>query len=313
MTLSSFNFQLPGYRVVEELYRDAKTIVYRAERTDDRLDEQSRSVTLRVLSSTYPSDRDLLEFRHQYTIAKNLDLPGIARHYSLEEHERGYALVLEDFGGISLAGSWELGVEKSISLSVVDVLGIGIQLAEILHGLGQQRIIHKDIKPGNILIHPVTKQVKLIDLRIASLLARETQEIVNPNRVEGTLAYLSPEQTGRMNRGVDYRTDFYALGVTLYELLTGELPFGSEDPIALIHCHLAQVATPIHLVNSAIPVALSQIVAKLMAKNVDDRYQTALGIRYDLEQCLHQCQGIDLGTEFQLAKRDIMKYFLKFE
>ncbi len=308
MTLSSFNFQLPGYRVVEELYRDAKTIVYRAERTDDRLDEQSRSVTLRVLSSTYPSDRDLLEFRHQYTIAKNLDLPGIARHYSLEEHGRGYALVLEDFGGISLAGSGERGI--IIDLLVVDVLGIGIQLAEILHGLGQQRIIHKDIKPGNILIHPVTKQVKLIDLRIASLLARETQEIVNPNRVEGTLAYLSPEQTGRMNRGVDYRTDFYALGVTLYELLTGELPFESEDPISLIHCHLAQLATPIHLVNSAIPVTLSQIVAKLMAKNVDDRYQTALGIRSDLEQCLHQCQGIDLGTEFQLAKRDISNRFL---
>ena len=154
MTMSSFNFQLPGYRTVEELYRDGKTIVYRGERTDDRL-----SVTLRVLSSMYPSDRDLLEFRHQYTIAKNLDLPGVVRHYSLEKHERGYTLVLEDFSGISLAG-------KIVGLSVVDVLNIGIQLADTLHALGQQRIIHKDIKPANILIHPVTKQVKLIDLRI---------------------------------------------------------------------------------------------------------------------------------------------------
>ncbi len=272
MTMSSFNFQLPGYRIVEELYRDAKTIVYRAECTDERLDEKSRSVMLRVLSSMYPSDRDLLEFRHQHTIAKNLTLPGIVRHHRLEEHERRHILVLEDFGGISLAGQ--------IGLTVEDVLEIGIQLADTLHGLGQQRIVHKDIKPANILIHPVTKQVKLIDLRIAALLPRETQEIVNPNRVEGTLAYLSP-QTGRMNRGIDYRTDFYALGVTLYELLTGELPFTTEDPIALIHCHLAQVATPIHLVNSDIPIALSQIVAKLMAKNVEDRYQTALGIKYD--------------------------------
>jgi serine/threonine protein kinase len=173
---SSFNFQLPGYRIVEELYRDAKTVMYRAERTDDRLDEKSRLVTIKVLSSMYPSDRDLLELRHQYTIAKNLDLPGIARHHSLEGYERGYVLVLEDFGGVSLAG-------KTIGLSVVDVLAIGIQLADVLHGLGQQKIVHKDIKPANILIHPVTKQVKLIDLSIASLLPRETQEIVDPNRV----------------------------------------------------------------------------------------------------------------------------------
>jgi predicted ATPase/signal transduction histidine kinase len=303
MTTSSFNFQLPGYRVVEELYRDSKTIVYRAERTDDRWGETSRSVAIKVLSSMYPSDRDLLEVRHQYAIAKDLDLPGIVRHHSLEVYERGYALVLEDFGGISLAG-------KIIGLPVVDALAIGIQLADTLHALGQQRIVHKDIKPANILIHPVTKQVKLIDLRIASLLPRETQEIVDPNRVEGTLAYLSPEQTGRMNRGIDYRTDFYALGVTLYELLTGELPFITEDPIALIHCHLAQVATPIHLVNSDIPIALSQLVAKLMAKNVEDRYQTALGIKYDLEQCLRQDQSVDLVTEFELAKRDISNRFL---
>jgi predicted ATPase/signal transduction histidine kinase len=300
---SSFNFQLPGYRIVEELYRDAKTVMYRAERTDDRLGEKSRSVTIKVLSSLYPSDRDLLEFRHQYAIAKNLDLPGIARHHSLEGYERGYVLVLEDFGGVSLAG-------KIIGLSVVDVLAIGIQLADVLHGLGQQKIVHKDIKPANILIHPVTKQVKLIDLSIASLLPRETQEIVDPNRVEGTLAYLSPEQTGRMNRGIDYRTDFYGLGVTLYELLTGKLPFVTEDPIALIHAHLAQVATPAHLVNADIPLVVSQLVAKLMAKNVEDRYQTALGIKYDLEQCLSHDQSTDLVTEFELAGRDISNRFL---
>ncbi len=304
MTMSSFNFQIPGYRIIEELYRDTKTIAYRAERTADRL-----IVTLRVLSSPYPSDRDLLEFRHQYAIAKNLDLPGVVRHYSLEEHERGYALVLEDFGGISLAVS-SAPLTERISWSVVDVLEIGIQLAATLHSLGQHRIIHKDLKPANILIHPVTKQVKLIDLRIAALLPRETQEIVSPHCIEGTLAYLSPEQTGRMNRGIDYRTDFYALGVTLYELLTGELPFITEDPIALIHCHLAQVATPIHLVNSGIPVVLSQIVTKLMAKNVEDRYQTAVGIKYDLEKCLRQFQDADPDAEFELAGRDISSRFL---
>jgi predicted ATPase/signal transduction histidine kinase/GAF domain-containing protein len=305
MTTSSFNFQLSGYRIIEELYRDPKTIVYRAERIDDLLSENSRSVAIKVLSSMYPSDRDLLEFRHQYTIAKNLDLPGIVRHYSLEEYERGYALVMEDFGGISLAE-----YSHHNCLALVDVLNIAIELADILQAIGQQRIVHKDIKPANILIHPVTKQVKLIDFSIAFLLPRETQEMIDPNRLAGTLAYLSPEQTGRMNRGIDYRTDFYALGVTLYELLTGKLPFLTKDPIELIYCHLAQVAIPIHLVNVDIPLAISQLVAKLMAKNVEDRYQTALGIKYDLEQCLNQYQAISTVAEFELAQQDISDRFL---
>jgi predicted ATPase/signal transduction histidine kinase/GAF domain-containing protein len=304
MTTSSFNFQLSGYRIIEELYRDPTTIVYRAERTDNRLGENSRSVAIKVLSSMYPSDRDLLEFRHQYTIAKDLDLPGIVRHHSLEEYDHGYALVMEDFGGISLAQ-----YVRQHRLSLADVLDIAIQLADILHAIGLQRIVHKDLKPANILIHPVTKQVKLIDFSIAFRLSRETQAVVNPDQLEGTLAYLSPEQTGRMNREIDYRTDFYALGVTLYELLTEKLPFVTTDQIELIHCHLAQVAIPVHLVNLDIPLVVSQLVAKLMAKNVEDRYQTALGIKYDLAQCLSQYQGTSIVNEFELATRDISDRF----
>jgi PAS domain S-box-containing protein len=305
MTTSSFNFQLPGYQIVEELYRDAKTIVYRAKCVDDKLGEDAHSVAIKVLSSAYPSDRDLLEFRHQYAITKNLDLPGVVRHYSLEEYEGGYALVMEDWGGISLAG-----YSHNNRLLLSDVLNMAIELADTLHDLGQQRIIHKDIKPANILIHPVTKQVKLIDFSIASLLPRETQEIIDPHRLEGTLAYLSPEQTGRMNRGIDYRTDFYALGVTLYELLTGKLPFVAEDSMELIHCHLAQIAMPIHLVNTDIPFVISQLVAKLMAKNVEDRYQTARGIRYDLERCLEQYLEGQIDAKFELGDRDISDKFL---
>jgi serine/threonine protein kinase len=147
-------------------------------------------------------------------------------------------------------------------LDVADILGIAMQLADILHELHQHRVIHKDIKPANILIHPESKQVKLIDLSIASVLPKETQEIQNPNTLEGTLAYLAPEQTGRMNRGIDYRSDFYALGVTLYQLLTGSLPFVANDPLELVHCHIAKIATPAHQVNTDVPEILGAIVAK---------------------------------------------------
>ncbi|HLO48477.1 MAG TPA: AAA family ATPase, partial [Kamptonema sp.] len=194
-------------------------------------------------------------------------------------------------------------------LPLAEFLNIALQLTDILHYLYQNCVIHKDIKPANILINPDTKQVKLIDFSISSLLPRETQEIQNPNVLEGTLAYLSPEQTGRMNRGIDYRSDFYSLGVTFYELLTGELPFVSEDAMELVHCHLAKQPIPIHEINPKIPLALSEIVSKLMAKNVENRYQTALGIKHDLEICLEQLQATGQIESFEIGKRDISDRF----
>ena len=149
---------------------------------------------------------------------------------------------MEDFGGISLKEYFhDLEILNQTSL-LTEFLQVAISLCNILDRLYQQRVIHKDIKPANILINPETKQVKLIDFSIASLLNKETQEIKNPNVLEGTLSYISPEQTGRMNRGIDYRSDFYSLGVTFYELLTGKLPFISNDAMELVHCHIAKQA-----------------------------------------------------------------------
>ena len=303
--MSIFNFNLSGYRQIEQLYSDSKIVVYRAQPTDIELAEAAQTVIVKVLSSAYPAYQDLLNFRHQYAISKNLDLPGVVRTHSLETYHRGYALIMEDFGGISLTE-----YRQNQPLSCPDVLEIAIELAETLHGLGQQRIVHKDIKPANILINPTTKQVKLIDFSIASLLPRETQSMLSPSLLEGTLAYISPEQTGRMNRGIDYRTDFYALGVTLYELLLGKLPFETEDFNELIYCHLAQQPTPIDGVNPDLPAVLSQIVAKLMAKNAEDRYQSALGLKYDLEQCLAQYQLTGKIDLFNLGSRDLCDRFL---
>lgn len=291
---------LHEYAISQQLYAGSRTIVYRAVEKASQ-----RCVIIKLLQQEYPSFNDLLQFRNQYTITKNLALPGIVRPETLKVCGNSYALVMEDMDGMSL---WHYVQERSLSLQ--EVLTIGRQLAEILHDLGQHRVIHKDIKPANILICPVSQQVKLIDFSIASLLPRETQEIQSPNVLEGTLAYLSPEQTGRMNRGIDYRSDFYSFGVTLYELLTGQLPFQTQDPIDLVHCHLAKQPIAPHTVNPNIPVLVSEIVLKLMAKNAEDRYQSALGLKYDLEQCLQQLQTTGTITAFELGQRDVSDRFI---
>ncbi|MEH2213727.1 trifunctional serine/threonine-protein kinase/ATP-binding protein/sensor histidine kinase [Nostoc sp.] len=304
----STRVNIPGYKVSEELYNGSRTIVYRGYRETDSL-----PVAIKLLKNTYPSFSELLSFRNQYTIAKNLNSSLIVQTYSLEPYQNGYVLVMEDFGGISLkdwglrSGEWKIGRNLE---SLMEFLEIAIALCNTLDVLYRERIIHKDIKPANILINSKTKQVKLIDFSIASLLPRETQTLINPNVLEGTLAYISPEQTGRMNRGIDYRTDFYSLGVTFYELLTGVLPFQSKEPMELVHCHIAKIAPLVSETNSEIPSAISKIVSKLMAKNAKDRYQSVLGLRFDLENCLHQLQVDGMIKFFEIGERDVCDRFI---
>ena len=296
---------IPGYVISEELYHHSRTIVYQAIREADSL-----PVVIKLLKNPYPSFSDLVQFRNQYTIAKNLNSPLIIQIYSLEPYQNSYALVMEDFGGISLK-DYFASPEMQDVVSIQDFLQIAIALCNTLDVLYRDHIIHKDIKPSNILINPNTKQVKLIDFSIASLLPRETQTLISPNILEGTLAYISPEQTGRMNRGVDYRTDFYSLGVTFYELLTGELPFDSNDPMELVHCHIAKAAPSLRKVkNEEIPPVISAIVMKLMAKNAEDRYQSALGLKFDLEKCLHQLQQTGKIEHFEIAQQDVCDRFI---
>ncbi|MFB2983672.1 AAA family ATPase, partial [Microseira sp. BLCC-F43] len=296
-TIVNTTVALPGYRLVDLLYCGSRTVVYRGIRLVD-----DQPVALKLLQQDYPTFHDLLQFRNQYTIAKNLDIPGIVHPYSLEPYRNSYALVMEDFGGVSLRD-----YTRNQTLAIAQVLQIALQVAQILHDLHASRVIHKDIKPANILIHPETKQVKLIDFSIASLLPKETQEIKNPNRLEGTLAYLSPEQTGRMNRGIDYRSDFYNLGVMLFELFTGQLPFQSDDAMELVHCHIAK--QPPSLAKFNIPEACDQIVAKLMAKNAEDRYQSALGLKHDLHNCLTQLEETGKISPFEIGTQDLCDRF----
>ncbi|UBF23578.1 serine/threonine-protein kinase PknK [Kovacikia minuta CCNUW1] len=299
---------ISGYRLVENLYDGSRTTVYRAIRQADPTepeDQQPLSVVIKLLKRQYPSFSELVQFQNQYAITRHLNIPNIIKSYSLEPYRNSYALLMEDFGGISLRQ-----FTKGRSLPFEQFQPIALQLVQILHQLHHQRVIHKDIKPANILIHPETQQIRLIDFSIASLLPRETQEIQNPNTLEGTLAYLSPEQTGRMNRGIDYRSDFYSLGVTFFELLTGQLPFQAGEPRELVHCHIAKQPLSICDLNSELPLMLGEIVRKLMAKNAEDRYQNAIGLQHDLIQCQKIGQSANKHSWFELGQRDLSDRFL---
>jgi predicted ATPase/signal transduction histidine kinase/tRNA A-37 threonylcarbamoyl transferase component Bud32 len=300
---------IPGYRLIERIYDGSRTRVYRG-----LCEPSQKPVVIKLLKGEYPTFNELVQFRNQYAIAKNLDLAGIVKPIALLNYHNGFGLVMEDIGGISLKEvmeRWEDGGGMGRSSnSLSEFFHIAIQIVQTLEGLYHNRVIHKDIKPHNILINPKTQEVKLIDFSISSLLPRESQEIQNPNVLEGTLAYMSPEQTGRMNRGIDYRTDFYSLGVTFYELLTGQLPFQSSDPMELVHCHIARKPThPIEL-NPAIPQVVNDIVMKLMAKTAEERYQSAFGLQCDLENCLQQWQEKSSISHFPLGRRDITERFI---
>lgn len=271
---------LPGYKITEVVQLGVKSIIYRAVR-----ESYQELVIIKTLNTEYPTIEEITRLRHEYTISSNLELEGIVKPHSLEKYKNSFALILEDCGGQSLkhhlAGK---------NIEIQKFLPLAIQVAKTLGEVHQNQIIHKDIKPSNIIISPDFKQVKITDFSMATRLSREVHQNSNTTVLEGTLAYISPEQTGRMNRDLDYRTDLYSLGITFYEMLTGELPFNSTDPLELIHSHIAVTPVAPHQLNNQIPLVLSSMVMKLLAKNAEDRYQSAFGVKADLGNCLNQLQ-----------------------
>ncbi|MEM7725610.1 MAG: AAA family ATPase [Cyanobacteria bacterium P01_A01_bin.45] len=307
--------KLPGYSFIEKLYQSSRTVVFRGKRELD-----GKRVVIKLLDTQYPTVRELLELKNQYAIVKNLNLPGVIQLYNLEAFHYGYGLIMEDMGGIPLSNLLAdenlilplKVLNKGVSNSknyLINFLTIAIKIATILEALHHRGIIHKDIKPQHILINPQTKVVKFIDFGIASVLPKETQEFLNPVILEGTLAYMSPEQTGRMNKGIDWRSDFYSLGVTFYEILTGKLPFESQDPMELVHSHIARQPIPLKNIINDIPPVIDNIVMKLMAKTAQERYQSAFGLRYDLEKCLAQYLTQDSIISFPLGEQDFSDSF----
>jgi PAS domain S-box-containing protein len=235
---------------------------------------------------------------HEYELKSELDADWAAQPIALTRYNDRLGLVLEDPGGAPLARL--LGRP----LDVTRFLRIAIPLVGALRRVHEQGLIHKDIKPENILLDTASGGVRLTGFGIASRLPREHQAPEPPEVIAGTLAYMAPEQTGRMNRSVDSRSDLYALGVTFYEMLTGTLPFTAADPMEWVHCHIARQPMPPNEQVVGVPGPLSAIVMRLLAKNAEERYQTAAGVEADLRRCLAEWEAAGRIGLFPLGTHD---------
>jgi serine/threonine protein kinase len=288
----------PRYVRVEILHEGADSLVFRARRQAD-----DRPVVLKVLRGDQASPRALGRLYHEYEIAGAIDAPAVVKPCAIDAYDGQPALILEDFGGCSLDKLLDgpMPLERFFPLA----LRITAALAE----LHRHHIIHKDLKPQNILCNPDTNEVKITDLGIASRAPRESQSPTHAGLIEGTLAYMAPEQTGRMNRWIDERTDLYSLGVTFYAMLTGTVPFQANDPVEWVHRHIAQEPLPPHAIVPSVPPQLSAVVLKLLAKAAEERYQTARGLLHDLDECFARWRASGIIREFALGQRDLSDRF----
>lgn len=288
-----------GYSISETIYQSATSIVFRGQRISDQA-----PVVLKMNAGSHPTPKDLMRYRREYEILGSLAIDEVISAYGLEEHENRLVLVEEDFGGDSLR---DLLARHPFTLE--EILEIAATVAATLSQIHRQCIVHKDVNPSNITYNPANKLCKLIDFGLAAQLSPTNPTQSHTNTLEGTLAYISPEQTGRVNRSVDYRSDLYSLGVTLYELLTGRLPFEGAHAIELIHAHVAVVPPTVRDGNPELAQVLSDLVAKLMAKAAEDRYQTAAGLAADLKACLHSLRTRSRIIPFELGQHDTSDVF----
>lgn len=286
---------IPGFQAGERLYESRNSLIVRASRDSDAL-----PVVIKILKNDYPSPEELARYRREFDITNSLDLPGVVRSHELRRHEKTLLMVLEDFEGMSVA---DLMASRALSLD--EFLDAAIQLVEALAEIHKANIIHKDLCPANLVINPGTGEIKIIDFGIATRFSREQAVLTSPEVLEGTLAYMSPEQTGRMNRALDYRSDFYSLGATFYEMLTGSRPFENVDFMELVHSHIAREPAPAHRRKADVPLPLSKIVSKLMNKKAENRYQSASGLLADLEKV----RGGESLERFEAGRNDYSNRF----
>jgi diguanylate cyclase (GGDEF)-like protein len=270
------------HEIIEQLHDSPRSLVYRARAAD------GTALIVKLPNQQFPSFQQLAQFKREYAIARRCSHPGVVRPLALALHGGRWTMVQEDIGGIALdkvLRARHARPQPALGLALDDFFDIALQLCAALEAVHRQGVIHKDINPSNLVWNAERRLLQLIDFGIACELPHESQGIVHPNALEGTLRYMAPEQTGRMNRRVDYRADFYALGATFHALLTGRAPFEARDEMELVHCHIARSPDWSHPGLAALPGSLLAIVQRLLEKNADQRYQSLQGLRSDLACC----------------------------
>jgi PAS domain S-box-containing protein len=284
---------------LDTVNNDGELVLYRG-RDRDRPGTSAHpsSVLVVMPRSEHPPVESVRMIEHEHSLRAELDAAWAVRPLELIQHDGRTVLVLEDPGGQPL----EQLVGTPMEIGQFLCVAIGLAAAvRCLHGRG---IIHKDLKPANVMVQPSTGQVRLMGFGIASRLPRERQSAKPPEFIAGTLAYMAPEQTGRMNRSIDSRSDLYALGVTLYEMITGTLPFTASDAMEWVHCHIAKQPLPPADRRKDVPCSVSAMITKLLAKTAEERYQTAAGLESDLRRCLTEWQTCGRIDEFPIGEQD---------
>lgn len=291
------SINLPGYVIFREHAHDLKHSIFRGIRDNDQT-----PVLIKTLNAKHPQLEDVARLKNEYELLSTLKIQNIVKAIAFEKRENCFYLILND--------SEEISLDKLIRLHPADLISslkIAINITKVLGELQAHEVIHKDIQPQNILVNQETLEVKLTGFTFATKIPRQRFSIKNPSLLEGTLAYMSPEQTGRMNREVDYRTDFYSLGITLYQLFTKELPFKTLDQMELVHAHIAKTPVAPHDLVPSIPIPISEIIMKLISKKAEDRYSSSYGLLKDLEHCLGEYLLNQKIEPFPLGQHDIVR------
>jgi len=286
------------YDIKELICESYPHILYRATHHED-----GRAVVIKTLSDKFPKKETIAALRREFHITQRLQGKGIIRVYDYLIYGQGnVALILEDFG-ISLEAYVAEFPRNQLPLG--EFFAIANSLIDILGRMHEKNFVHKDLNPSNILIDPKTKELRIIDFGSTTELSQENPSALRLNqRIEGSLPFISPEQTGRINRGIDYRTDYYSIGISFYLLLSGKLPFSANDPLEWVHHHIGKEAVPPKQFNKSIPPILSAIIMKLIAKNAEDRYQSPFGLLKDLAYCEQVYLKKITDSDFELGKND---------
>ncbi|SFR80886.1 diguanylate cyclase (GGDEF) domain-containing protein [Marinobacter daqiaonensis] len=288
-----------GYRLGEQIADGGATRIYRATRESDQ-----QPVIIKTLRPDQASRENIAMLLHEAEVLAELAGDNIIALHQQTRIQDLPALVLEDIGGQSLD---HLFAHRRPALKAC--VGVAVAITTALRNVHRAGIIHKDVNPANIIVNPKTSAIRLVDFGIASRYTTEQATMMAATSVPGTPGYMSPEQTGRMNRSVDSRSDFYSLGATLYELVTGRPLFTAESPIEWFHCHIARTPVAPADLNSNIPRVLSDLIMKLLSKTAEQRYQSATGLLHDLRECYRQLNATAAIADFPLARRDIPDHF----
>ncbi|MBU3071693.1 diguanylate cyclase [Aestuariicella sp. G3-2] len=301
--------QLPGYEVGSVLRRHNGHVIYRARRLADNV-----SVELETVESEYPDRQQIARIRRESEITHRLSgIEGVRRVFDVIPHGSGNLALVAELSENTLRAHLNRTIENQHGengLPLADALDIILRLTRILGQIHSRDLVHKALTPEHVFFNPATGAIALAGFGIASELDQERQAVQMSHRLEGPLPYLSPEQTGRMNRDLDYRSDYYSLGILLFELLTGERPFKADNLLEWVHVHISRLPPAPHDIAAHVPEALSAIVLKLLAKSPEARYQSAEGLIHDLEHCADLLTTEQNIAPFELGQHDRVQKFL---